>query len=305
LGKVLEERAGSMSKVLSVGIATVDNIVLVERYPEKDERVVALENAHSVGGPATVAAIAMARLGVAVSLSAVVGRDEAGDFIINTLLREGVDTSLIERSEKPTSTSTIVISASESTRAIMVKPERVAPEKKPINLHDFAWIHADHFGALTLKNWGVKRGGLKGDSTKLSLDLGYATEGISSADWDLYVPSEKITTDISTASRDKNLVVISHGGEGSAYSDGEVQGRVPAISTQVKSTLGAGDVFHGALVATQVWGKALAESVLIANIVAGLSCRALDGYSAIPTRKELDEYLESNSGSLLRERVGI
>lgn len=289
-----------MSKVLSVGIATVDNIVLVERYPEKDERVVALENARAVGGPATVAAIAMARLGVEVSLAAVVGKDEAGDFIINTLASEGVETSLIERSEKPTSTSTIVISATESTRAIMVKPERVTPEKKPANLDLFSWIHADHFGALTLKSWGVERGG-----AKLSLDLGYATEGISSSEWDLYVPSEKITTDISTAARDKNWVVISHGSEGSAYSDGENQGRIPAITTEVKSTLGAGDVFHGALVATQIWGKPIAESVAIANVVAGLSCRGLNGYSAIPTRNELDQYLASSSAALLREKVGI
>ena len=51
------------------------------------------------------------------------------------------------------------------------------------------------------------------------------------------------------------------------------------------------DVFHGALVATQVWNKPIEESVQIANIVAGLSCRALDGQSGIPTKAELDAYL--------------
>ena len=53
-----------MSKVLSVGIATVDTIVLVEKYPTANERVVALQSVRAVGGPATTAAVAMARLGI-------------------------------------------------------------------------------------------------------------------------------------------------------------------------------------------------------------------------------------------------
>lgn len=273
-------------QVLSVGIATVDNIVLVDRYPEKDERVIALQHARSIGGPATVAAITMARLGVKVALSAVVGNDEGGDYILEVLKKEGVDTSLVERSDTPTTQSTIVISQSEQSRAIMVKPERVASRKPDIELP--AWIHADHFGATVIKEWGVKRGGV----SKLSLDVGYPFEGLSASDWDLYVPSEKITTDTSTAARDKNWVVISHGERGSAYSDGDVSGIAPAISVEVVSTLGAGDVFHGAMVATQVWGMKIDEATAFANVVAGLSCKGLDGYSAVPSKAEVMENMK-------------
>jgi sulfofructose kinase len=276
----------SQFEVLSVGIATVDNIVLVERYPDRDERVIALQHARSIGGPATVAAITMARLGVKVALSAVVGDDKGGDFILEVLAREGVDLSLVERSETPTTESTIVISKSEQSRAIMVKPERVASKKPSMELP--AWIHADHFGATVIKDWGIKRGG----SAKLSLDVGYPFEGLSSSDWDLYVPSEKITTDTSTAEKDGNLVVISHGERGSAYSDGKTSGLAPAITVDVVSTLGAGDVFHGAMVATQVWGMAIDEATAFANVVAGLSCKGLDGYSAVPSKAEVLDYMK-------------
>ena len=274
--------------VLSVGIATVDNIVLVERYPEKDERVIALEHARSIGGPATVAAITMSRLGVKVALSAVIGRDAGGDHIIEVLKQEGVDTSLVERSDAPTTQSTIVISKSEETRAIMVKPERVASNAPRIDLP--SWIHADHFGAEVIKGWGIKRGG----SSRLSLDVGYTFPGLSSADWDLFVPSEKITSDVSSAAGDKNIVVISHGERGSAFSDGTLTGVAPAISVDVVSTLGAGDVFHGAMVATQVWGMRIDEATAFANVVAGLSCRGLDGYSAVPTKEEAMDHLKSS-----------
>lgn len=272
--------------VLSVGIATVDNIVLVERYPEKDERVIALQHARSIGGPATVAAITMARLGVKVALSAVVGNDQGGDLILEVLKREGVETSLIERSQTPTTESTIVISRSEQSRAIMVKPERVASAKPSAPLPQ--WIHVDHFGATVIKEWGIKRGG----GAKLSLDVGYPFDGLSAADWDLYVPSEKITTEVATASRDGNWVVISHGERGSAYSDGTLTGVAPAITVDVVSTLGAGDVFHGAMVATQVWGMAIDEATAFANVVAGLSCKGLDGYSAVPSKDEVLDYMK-------------
>jgi sulfofructose kinase len=53
------------------------------------------------------------------------------------------------------------------------------------------------------------------------------------------------------------------------------------------STLGAGDVFHGALLAAFVRGLALAEALAFANECAALSCRALDGRSAIPTLAEI------------------
>jgi sulfofructose kinase len=272
-----------MTKVLSVGIATLDTIVLVDRYPSADERVIAKETVRAVGGPATTAAVTMARLGIDVGISCVIGDDEAGRVIFDRLKLEGVDTrNVVVDSRVKTAIGTIVVSASEHTRAIMVQPHETIPSR-PNNLSDYSWIHVDHFGMRALKDWGVTRGG----PSKLSIDIGYTAPGLNSADYDLFAPSENVTSDVESAKSDRNLVVISKGSEGSIYSDGFESGQVPAMKTDVLSTLGAGDVFHGALVATQVWGKSLRESVEIANIVAGLSCRALDGQSGIPTKAEL------------------
>ena len=138
-----------------------------------------------------------------------------------------------------------------------------------------------------LKDCGIKRGG----GAKISIDIGYQSPGLSSADYDLYVPSENITSDVTTAKQDKNLVVISQGEKGSIYSDGINSGVVKALDLEILSTLGAGDVFHGALLAAQIWGKSIKESVEIANVVAGLSCRGLDGQSGIPRKNELDAFM--------------
>lgn len=276
-----------MAQVLCVGIATVDTIVLVDKYPDANERVVAVNSVRAVGGPATTAAVTLSRLGVEVDLSCVIGDDEDGRFILERLRSEGVGTEhvVVDKSVR-TATGTIVVSKSEQTRAIMVQPNAVRPAK-PADISEYQWIHVDQFGMQTIKDWGVVRGG----SAKLSIDIGYATPGLNSADYDLYAPSENITTDVSSAAKDKNIVVVSKGGEGSLYSDGVETGVVPAIQTEIVSTLGAGDVFHGALVATQVWKTPIKEAVAIANTVAGLSCRGLDGQSGIPTKAELAAYL--------------
>ena len=273
--------------VLCVGMATRDNIVFVEYFPKANERVVAIESMRSFGGPATTAAVTLARLGVSVSLACVIGDDDDGREIFDMLLREGVDTrNVIVDTTLRTATGTIVVSKSEQTRAIMVQPHDHLPSK-PANIKDYPWIHVDQFGMRAIKEWGISRGG----SSKLSIDIGYVAPGLNSADYDLYAPSENITTDVNSAKIDKNLVVISKGGAGSIYSDGVESGEVPALKGEILSTLGAGDVFHGALVAAQVWGKSARESVEIANVVAGLSCRALDGQSGIPSKAELDAYL--------------
>ena len=171
-----------MVKVLSVGIATVDTIVLVDKYPAADERVVALQSVRAVGGPATTAAVTMARLGIDVALSCVIGDDEDGRFIFDTLKCEGVDTrNVIVNPAIHTAIGTIVVSKSEKTRAIMVQPHSELPSK-PANIGDYQWIHVDQFGMNAIKDWGVSRGG----SAKLSIDIGYATPGLNSADYDLY-----------------------------------------------------------------------------------------------------------------------
>ena len=61
-----------------------------------------------------------------------------------------------------------------------------------------------------------------------------------------------------------------------------------------RGTLGAGDVFHGALIAQIIQGFELSVALHRANAVAALSCRGLDGQSMIPTTAELNAFLEVN-----------
>ena len=73
---------------------------------------------------------------------------------------------------------------------------------------------------------------------------------------------------------------------------------VPAYPAEILSTLGAGDVFHGALLAAVLRDLPLAHCLAYANIAAALSCRGLDGRSAIPSHEEV----QASFSSLLTEQ---
>jgi sugar/nucleoside kinase (ribokinase family) len=66
---------------------------------------------------------------------------------------------------------------------------------------------------------------------------------------------------------------------------------VPAVRVDVRSTLGAGDVFHGALLAAFVRGLDLRPALAFASAAAALSCAGLDGRSAIPTSSDVERVL--------------
>jgi len=57
---------------------------------------------------------------------------------------------------------------------------------------------------------------------------------------------------------------------------------VPATPATIVSTLGAGDVYHGALLAAVAAGLPLVEAAVFAGRTASASCGGLDGRSAIP-----------------------
>jgi sulfofructose kinase len=92
-----------------------------------------------------------------------------------------------------------------------------------------------------------------------------------------------------------NTVVATQGSAGSAgFSPETGLVTAPGFKVDVTSTLGAGDVFHGALVAQLIQGHELQVAMRRANAVAALSCRGLDTQSRIPTTTELDAYLEAH-----------
>jgi sulfofructose kinase len=288
-----------------MGVITVDTIALVDKYPSEDERVLAQEISRAGGGPAAVAAVAMSRLGVKSAIVGTIGDDADGKEVLRIFEKEGVDTSGISIGTTPTAGSVIVASKEHSVRAISTRQPMV---QAPINdaakklIAQAAWLHVDHVGINRLSEVGVSRG----NGPRISFDAGYGVENFDPNLVDLFVPTDRqmalrypgidlaiaLENDANKAS---NTVVATQGSAGSAgFSAQTGLVTAPGFKVDVTSTLGAGDVFHGALVAQLIQGFALEEALLRANAVAALSCRGLDGQSMIPTTTELNAYLEAH-----------
>jgi sulfofructose kinase len=288
-----------------VGVITIDTIALVDKYPSEDERVLANEISRAGGGPAAVAAVALSRLGVKSAIVGTIGDDADGKEVLRIFAQEGVDTSGISIGTTPTAGSVIVASKEHSARAISTRqPVTQAPINEAAKklIANAQWVHVDHVGIKRLDEAGIARG----NGPQISFDAGYGVETFDPIVVDLFVPTDRQMAlrypgvDLAVALENDsmkagNTVVATQGSAGSAgFSPETGLVTAPGFTVEVTSTLGAGDVFHGALVAQLIQGYSLQEAMRRANAVAALSCRGLDGQSKIPTNTELDAYLEAH-----------
>jgi len=291
--------------VVFVGVATYDAIALVDGLPLPDERVVARDLGFAGGGPAATAAVAAARLGVASAFIGAVGDDDLGRHIVSGLAAEGVDVSGVFVTPGNASGASVVIAdAQGGTRIICTRPVPTlnlasdGPGAQMIRAAD--WVHVDHFGWPAVSK--ILRSAPNGRRPHISVDGGNPISDFRPRGVDLYVPTvEALVREYGPRELDDlldaaladgaHVVVATRGGEGSiaATRDGR-RHQTPAHSAEIVSTLGAGDVFHGALLAAFVAERPLDEALAFANTVAALSCRGLDGRSAIPRRDELDRF---------------
>ena len=292
--------------VVCLGIITIDTISLVDKYPGEDERVLAKQIIRAGGGPAAVAAVTLSRLGVSTAIAGTIGEDQDGAEVLRIFAREGVDTSGISIGTNATSGSVIVASLESSSRAISTRQpmQQVALNSAAKKLISEArWLHVDHVGVTQLKSEKITRGG----GPKISFDAGYNVAEFDSSQVDLFVPTDKQMElrfpglELAAAvERDainsKNVTVATQGSSGSTgYSNESGLVHADGFKVDVVSTLGAGDVFHGALLAQVIQGYNLADSLVRANAVAALSCRGLDGQSMIPNTSELNTFLKEKS----------
>jgi sulfofructose kinase len=284
----------------------MDTIALVDIYPGEDERVLAHQIIRAGGGPAAVAAVALSRLGVKTAIAGTIGDDQDGAEVLKIFAREGVDTSGVSIGESATSGSVIVASKAHSSRAISTRQpmQQVNLNAEAKKLIDQAeWLHVDHVGINRLKSENIVRG--KGP--KISFDAGYNVAEFDASEVDLFVPTDRQMAlrypDLQLAAaveRDavnaKNITVATQGSAGSTgYSIESGLVHAAGFSVEVASTLGAGDVFHGAILAQLIQGHSLEQSLVRANAVAALSCRGLDGQSMIPNTSELNSFLKERS----------
>lgn len=299
---------------MCIGTATLDAIALVEDSPRSDERAEAIGYVDAGGGPAATAAVTAARLGLRVAFVGVVGDDAAGRLIRSGLRSEGVDIRELRTVIRARSARSVVVVERKTThRSIAHFPgtsrmDALSPRALRM-CRSTRWLHVDTSGyeAVRQVNWGESR-------PRISLDAGNPVHQLDLSGVTLYAPTEaSIRARYPGRTREAALrdagaegpqyVVVTAGGRGSwlAWAGGIVQ--APAHPAPIVSTLGAGDVFHGALLVGLIRDLAPPAALGFANVVAAISCSGLDGRSAIPLASDTEALLSSAAALSSRPRT--
>lgn len=290
-----------------VGVVTLDVVAIVDSFPEVEGRTEARDIFLTGGGTAANAAVVLARQGVPTAFAGLVGDDQAGRRAVELLRAEGVDTSGVQVSPgAPTQTSCVIVDSSTSSRSIMTTaaaPLTGLSERARTLIAGSRWVHVDHRGYGAVRDLVPRLG----SAPRVSLDSGNApVPDLDLSGLDLYVPTLKGLLLLQGAddpdeaahralSRGCHAVVATDGErgargwwdeEGAAWTrtTGPGSVAVPAYDVgTVVSTLGAGDVFHGALISALCRDCTWEEALRWANITAGLSTRGRDGREGVPT----------------------
>jgi len=282
-------------------------ISLLPAYPKANDRVLATELLLSGGGPAATAAVTLSRLGHHVEMVTAVGDDEQGRFVMNGLAQEGVGTSHIKVVKMGRTAISQVIVNSETAERLIIHMPGANVEEALVDFNfdrEAGWIHLDNRGYEALEKSGKQELAL--NKHKISLDGGIHIDHLDLTNVDLYVPTiselrnlfGQTSSDLEVLMSAKSagpLVVIATDGPNGSYSlestapdDEPALVHCEAFAGEIFSTLGAGDVFHGALLSEIIHDSDLRVAMTKANLCAFISCRALDGRSGVPTAKELN-----------------
>ena len=300
-----------MADVLVVGVAVVDFMLAVDAFPAAASKYRARDGAVVGGGCAANAAVAIARLGGRARLAARLGDNPIGDLIAADLAEEGVDISLLHRTTGARSSfSSVLVDPAGERQIVNFRGEGLTDDPgwigkcPPVQavLADTRWS-AGAVRALDLaRNWGVP-GVVDAEAPMDAAVLGAASHVAFSRQglFSFTGGDELVPALLGAGARLPGWVAVTDGAHGTFYldrrcaPDGGKVAHVPAFEVEVKDTLGAGDIWHGAFTLALAEGQSEAAAVRFASAAAALKCTTFGGRKGCPDRETVAQFLKENA----------
>ena len=303
-------------RVLVVGSANVDFTVAASRLPAVGETVSGGTLLVNHGGKGANQAVAARRLGAEVRLVACVGDDASGRGIRAALQAEGIGVDgMMVTADAATGTALIVVDG-QGRNQIVVAPGanwRLSVEHVRARADDFAWaqvVMCQLETPLDTLAWALAEARRRGLVTVLN--PAPVREGIADNVWrlvDYLTPNEGEAERLSgVAVRDAGsaaaagralrgrgvgTVIVTLGSQGSLACTARDDIRVPVFPVEAVDTTAAGDAFNGALGAALAGRDPLPDALRFASAAAALACTRRGAQPSLPTRAEVDRFLDS------------
>ncbi len=298
-----------MSDIFFIGIAVVDYVFSVDRMPDRAEKYRARDCQVVGGGLSANAAVTAARLGHDAHMIGRLGDDAVATQITEGLEAEGVGCAGLRRFAGHRSPLSSVFVDKAGERMIVnygdwsIPTEtNWLPDELPAGtgavMGDIRWEEgARHLFDL------ARAAGLPAvlDVDRPPFDaslLDAASHVALSAQALREMTGTDDARDGLRRLRDRCSAHLSVtiGAEGTLFFEGGTIAHEPAFKVDVVDTLGAGDVWHGALTVALAEGMETREAIRFASAAAALKCMTFGGRTGIPRRAELDRFLKTREG---------
>ncbi len=306
--------------VLVLGDANPDLVLVGEEVvPAFGQAERLIDDARLViGGSGSIFACGAAKLGLRVAFAAVVGDDVFGRFMCDQLQAHGVDTSAVAMLPDRSTGVTVVLSGRED-RAMLTFPGTIGDLHRSVIDADLLsktrHIHVSSYflqRALIPELPALFAEARDGEATT-SIDPNWDPSGAWDSgllallpDVDVFLPNEVEALSLARISVIEDAIArLRSGGAGTVVVKTAAHGvvgaqaselmTVPAITTRLIDSTGAGDSFDAGFIAGFLGGESLRRCLEIGNACGALSTRGVGGTATQATMVEALEAVERGS----------
>lgn len=294
------------NKIGVVGSINMDMTVTAERIPLKGETLKGENLQYIPGGKGANQAVAMARLGACVEMFGCVGKDAAGESLVQNLKQAGVETQHIRRIEGvPTGLAIITVGESDNTIIVVagtnncvdkayieeIKPSLLECEivllqhEIPQETIEYVIEFCSEHGVKVVLNPGPARPVKKEILEKVTYLTPNEHEAV------ILFGKELSFEELMKKYPEKLIITQGSRGVSTCLKDGTVT-VVPARKAKVVDTTGAGDTLNGAFTVAVTEGKSIKEALRFANTAAGLSTEKFGAQGGMPTYEQVIKAME-------------
>jgi sulfofructose kinase len=296
------------------GLNAVDHLIVMPRYPEFDTKTRLVEHARSAGGQTASTMAGLRRLGLKTAYAGRFGSDDAGRFGFEELRAEGVNVEFTETVEGARNqVAFIVIDERTGERTIMWdRDERLAYEEAEAP-RDFATrgrvLHLDAHDPRACARLAREA---RAAGTIVTADVDNIYEGLPELlpHVDVLISSKEFPRRLTGVTQERAALVAARsllredavlgmtlGGRGAVVYHAGVFLESPAFAVPggCRDTTGAGDAFHTGFLHGLLGGEEIEGCLRLGCAVAALKCRALGARTALPSARELAEFLSAGT----------
>ncbi len=296
--------------VVGIGQSSLDHVCIVDGLPAFAGKAAIERYERMPGGQVATAILACARLGLRTRFVGTVGDDEAGPFVLEPLVRAGVDVTRVQRVPgRPTQLAFILVDRASGERTVLwYRDPGLAPaigDLRREDVVDARLLHLDG-GDPEVAIWAAKIAREEGIPVLIDLDTAgpglsellalvdfpIVSRGFAEAYAGTSDPADALAALIAAGAR---MAVVTLGDAGATARIGDRIIRSPAIRVAVRDSTGAGDAFHAAFGFSVLSGHGPLRALQNANAAAAMNCRALGAQGGLPTRDELERFIEGST----------